>query len=263
MAGGRCEELIHKSGSSTSNCIYKIEYEINDRIHKKKQNTKIVIPVLYEDNHIIVCEKQPGVLSQADDTNDPDMLGIIKNDIKKRYNKPGNVYLGLVHRLDRMVGGVMVFAKTSKAASRLSEQIRQKLFEKTYLAIVKGVLPSNRGTLRDYLVKDERQNIVKVVQENDLKRYPQAKLAVLDYEVIKYKGGLSALKINLHTGRPHQIRVQLSNIGCPILGDAKYCGIKNESISLWAYSLKFIHPTLKNELVFQSYPPDVFPWSLF
>lgn len=259
--------MAPKSHTGSKNIIYSITYEYNDKIHKSAKNFKITIPVFYEDNHIIVCEKQPGVLSQADDTNDPDMLGIIKSVLKIRYNKPGNVYLGLVHRLDRMVGGVMVFAKTSKAASRLSEQIRQKLFVKTYLAVVQGALPSKRSTLKDYLIKDEKHNKVRVVGQNELNRYPQAKLAVLDYDVLQHMEGLSAVKINLHTGRPHQIRVQFSNIGCPLAGDAKYSniknGIKNDNVSLWAYSLKFQHPTLKNELCFKSCPPDVFPWNLF
>ena len=167
--------------------------------------------VIYEDNHIIVVEKKPNIPSQADKTGDIDMLTLVKDYIKKKYNKPGNVYLGLVHRLDRPVGGVMVFAKTSKAASRLSDQVRQKAFKKEYLAVVDGKIEDKVGTLEDYLYKDERNNISKVVSENK----KNAKFAKLDYEVLKYNKvkDLSLVRVNLHTGRHHQIRVQLSNFG--------------------------------------------------
>ena len=140
------------------------------------------LKVLYEDNHIIVVEKKPNIPSQADKTGDIDMLTIVKNYIKNKYNKPGNVYLGLVHRLDRPVGGVMVFAKTSKAASRLSEEVRNKTFKKTYLAVVDGEFENKDGTLEDYLYKDERNNMSKVV--NATKK--NAKLAKLDYKVLGY-----------------------------------------------------------------------------
>ncbi|MBO5004701.1 MAG: RNA pseudouridine synthase, partial [Clostridia bacterium] len=161
--------------------------------------------VIYEDNHIIVVEKPVNVPSQGDKTGDKDMLSIIKEYIKEKYNKPGDVYLGLIHRLDRPVGGVMVFAKTSKAAGRLSEQVRVKEFKKTYLVIVDGKLEKDKDTLEDYLLKNERNNMSKVVKEGT----KNSKFAKLDYEVIKYNEeiNLSVLKINLHTGRHHQIRV--------------------------------------------------------
>ena len=159
--------------------------------------------VIYEDNHIIVVEKEPNIPSQADKTEDIDMLTIIKEYIKEKYKKPGNVYLGLVHRLDRPVGGVMVFAKTSKAASRLSEQVRDKIFKKQYLAVVDGKFDKNKGTLEDYLYKDERNNISKVVSKDK----KNSKLAKLDYEVLAHNEvkDLTLVKINLHTGRHHQI----------------------------------------------------------
>ncbi len=166
--------------------------------------------VIYEDNHIIVVEKPVNIPSQGDKTGDIDMLSIVKQYIKEKYHKPGEVYLGLVHRLDRPVGGVMVFAKTSKAAGRLSEEVRTKQFKKKYLVIVDGKFENKEGTLQDYLLKNERLNTSKVVPEGT----KNSKLALLDYEVLKYNEeiNLSLLKINLHTGRHHQIRVQLANV---------------------------------------------------
>jgi len=221
------------------------------------QNLKII----YEDNHIIVVEKTPNIPSQADKTGDMDMLTLVKNYIKEKYNKPGNVYLGLVHRLDRPVGGVMVFAKTSKAASRLSEQVRTKSLKKIYLAVVDGKVEKAKGILEDYLYKDERNNISKVV--NATKK--NAKLAKLDYEVLKYNEvkDLSLLKVNLHTGRHHQIRVQLSNFGHSIFGDQKYgTRGKGKQIALWAYSLTIIHHTTKEEMTFEDLPEPVGTWCI-
>ena len=219
------------------------------------------LKVLYEDNHIIVVEKMPNVPSQSDKTEDIDMLTIVKQYIKEKYNKPGNVYLGLVHRLDRPVGGVMVFAKTSKAASRLSEQVRNKTFKKQYLAVVDGKIDGKNGTLEDYLYKDERNNISKVVS----KEKKNSKYAKLDYEVITYNEvkNLSLLKINLHTGRHHQIRVQLSNFGHSIFGDQKYgTRGKNKQIALWAYKLTIEHPITKEKITFRDLPNDVGTWCI-
>ena len=209
--------------------------------------------VIYEDNHIIVVEKMINVPSQADKTEDEDMLSIIKKYLKEKYNKPGNVYLGLVHRLDRPVGGVMVFAKTSKAASRLSEEVRNKTFKKEYLVICNGKKEKEKDTLVDYLWKDEKNNRSYVVK----KTKKNAKQAILDYEVLKYdkKQNLSLLKINLHTGRHHQIRVQLSSRMHAIYGDSKYHGRgKGNPICLWAYKLTIIHPITKKEMTFEALP---------
>ncbi len=219
------------------------------------------LKVIYEDNHIIVVEKTPNIPSQADKTGDMDMLTLVKNYIKEKYNKPGNVYLGLIHRLDRPVGGVMVFAKTSKAASRLSEQVRTKSLKKIYLAVVDGKVEKAKGTLEDYLYKDERNNISKVVSATK----KNAKLAKLDYEVLKYNEvkDLSLLKVNLHTGRHHQIRVQLSNFGHSIFGDQKYgTRGKGKQIALWAYSLTIMHPTTKEEMTFEDLPEPVGTWCI-
>ena len=187
------------------------------------------------------------------------MLTIIKEYIKEKYNKPGNVYLGLVHRLDRPVGGVMVFAKTSKAAARLSEQVRNKVFKKEYLAIVDGKPKNKINTLEDYLLKNEKTNMSKVVKEGT----KNSKYAKLDYELLKHNEeiNLSLLKILLYTGRHHQIRVQLANLGHSICGDQKYgTRGRGKQISLWAYKLTIEHPITKEEMSFLGLPEPVGPW---
>lgn len=219
------------------------------------------LEVLFEDNHIIVVKKEPNIPSQADKTEDIDMLTIVKQYIKEKYNKPGNVYLGLVHRLDRPVGGVMVFAKTSKAASRLSDQVREKVFKKKYLAVVDGKLENKTGMLEDYLYKDERNNMSKVVNKDK----KNAKFAKLDYEVLSYNEvkDLSLLKINLHTGRHHQIRVQLANSGHSIFGDQKYgTRGKGKQIALWAYELSILHPITKEKMTFRCLPESNGTWCI-
>ena len=217
--------------------------------------------VLYEDNHIIVVKKEPNIPSQADKTEDLDMLTIIKAYLKEKYNKPGNVYLGLVHRLDRPVGGVMVFAKTSKSASRLSDQIREKVFKKKYLAVVDGQFENKKGVMEDYLYKDERNNMSRVVNKDK----KNAKFSKLDYEVLAYNEvkNLSLVKVNLHTGRHHQIRVQLANSGHSIFGDQKYgTRGKNKQIALWAYELTIKHPITKEEMTFRCLPESNGTWCI-
>ncbi len=215
--------------------------------------------VVYEDNHIIVVEKPVNIPSQGDKTGDTDMLTLVKAYIKKKYNKPGEVYLGLVHRLDRPVGGVMVFARTSKAAARLSEQVRNKDFKKKYLVIADGKFEKNKGTLEDYLLKNEKTNTSKVVKEGA----KNAKLAILDYEVLKYNEeiNLSVVKVNLHTGRHHQIRVQMANAGHSICGDHKYgTRGRGKQICLWAYELTILHPITKEEMTFKVLPEFIGGW---
>ena len=217
--------------------------------------------VIYEDNHIIVVEKLVNIPSQGDKTKDLDMLTLVKKYIKEKYNKPGEVYLGLVHRLDRPVGGVMVFAKTSKAAARLSEQVRIKQFKKKYLVIVDGKMDKQSDTLEDYLLKNERLNMSKVVKEGT----KNAKSAKLEYEVLKYNEeiDLSVLKINLHTGRHHQIRVQLSNRGHSIYGDQKYgTRGRGKQICLWAYELSILHPITKESMTFKVLPEKTGSWKI-
>ena len=211
------------------------------------------LKVIYEDNQIIVVEKKPNIPSQSDKTGDLDMLTIVKQYIKEKYNKPGNVYLGLVHRLDRPTGGIMVFARTSKSASRLSNSIREKKIKKTYLAVVDGILENKEGTLEDYLYKDQRNNVSKVVSKDK----KNAKLAKLDYKVLKVseKNKLSLVEIKLHTGRHHQIRVQFANIGHSLFGDQKYgTRGKGKQIALWAYKLTLVHPVTKKEMTFTDEP---------
>lgn len=224
-------------------------------------NTKINLKVLYEDNHIIVVEKPVNIPSQGDKTEDLDMLTIIKEYSRVKYNKPGNVYLGLIHRLDRPVGGVMVFAKTSKAASRLSEQVREKIFKKRYLVIVDGKLEKEKGIFQDYLLKNERANISKVVKEGT----KNSKFAELDYEVLKYdkENNISLVKVNLHTGRHHQIRVQVASRNHAIYGDQKYGSRgQRQQICLWAYSLTIKHPISKDEMNFICLPEKQKTWKI-
>lgn len=219
------------------------------------------LKVIFEDNHIIVVEKPVNIPSQADKTGDVDLLSIVKKYIKEKYQKPGNVYLGLIHRLDRPVGGVMVFAKTSKAAARLSNQVREKQFQKTYLVIVNGKMEKQKDTLQDYLLKNEKKNMSKVVPEGT----KNSKLAILDYEVLKYEPelNLSVLKITLHTGRHHQIRVQLSGRNHSIYGDQKYGGRGHgKQIALWAYELKIYHPITNEQLTFHSKPNQIGSWKI-
>ncbi len=212
--------------------------------------------VLYEDNHLIVVVKEPNILSQSDITKDPDMLTLIKDYIKEKYHKPGNVYLGLVHRLDRVVGGVMVFAKTSKAASRLSDSIRKHEFNKEYLAICHGKVKES-DTFIDYLEKID--DFSTKVTDKD-----HGKLSELSYELIEYnsKLDLSLVKVMLKTGRHHQIRVQFASRGYPLIGDNRYGNDKEKEIGLFAYKLSFPHPITK-EMVTFTYLPTEKPFNLF
>jgi len=219
------------------------------------EDGKAMINIIYEDNHLLVVEKPINIPVQADDSKDPDLLTILKKYLKNKYNKPGNVYLGLVHRLDRPVGGVMVFAKTSKAASRLSEQIRNNAFHKEYLAVVCGKT-NDRDTFVDKLLKDHKKNIVKVNNNG--------KLSELEYELLDYKEGLSLVKINLKTGRSHQIRVQFSHHGFPLYGDQKYnTDTPKDQIALFASKIEFIHPTTKENVIFELPKPDRYPFNIF
>ena len=227
-----------------------------------KQGGQPAVPVLYEDNHLIVVVKPVNMPTQRDESGDPDLLSTLKAELKAKYEKPGNVYLGLVHRLDRPVGGVMVFAKTSKAASRLSDMVRTRSFGKTYMAVVHGRPVPENGRLVHFLVKDERTNTVRIVQSTA----HGAKEAVLDYESVGFREKFSLVRIKLHTGRPHQIRVQFAGIGCPLYGDQKYGAELNkpgQQIALWSTELSFLHPTKKTPLVFRARPPSMYPWTLW
>lgn len=215
-----------------------------------------MINVIYEDNHLLVVEKPINIPTQEDNTKDKDLLTILKEYIKEKYNKPGNVYLGLVHRLDRPVGGIMVFARTSKAASRLSEQVRNKTFKKTYNAVVIGNI-NKEGKLKDYLLKDEKKNIVKVDKNG--------KEAILNFKKLDYKDNMSLVEINLETGRSHQIRVQMSHYGYSLFGDQKYNKTSKvgEQIALFAKKIEFMHPTTNEQLTFELDLPNRYPFTIF
>ena len=218
------------------------------------------VKVLYEDNHIIVAIKPCGVLSQSDGSGNPDMLTILKAYIKEKYSKPGEVYLGLVHRLDRPVSGVMVFARTSKAASRVSEQIRTRKVEKIYRCVVKGVLEGS-GRLENYIFKDESRNMVTV---SDTER-PGYKTSYLDYKALASKDGLTLVEVKLGTGRSHQIRAQMAHAGYPLFADQKYGEADKgcKDIALEAYKLTFEHPVKREFITFEAPIPQEFPWNLF
>jgi len=219
------------------------------------------IKIIYEDNHLLVVSKPPNVPTQPDRSGDPDMLSMLKTYIKEKYGKPGNVFLGLVHRLDRPTSGLIVFAKTSKAASRLADQMRRKKIQKEYLAVLHGQLDKN-GLLEHHLSKDHDKNLVSVASGNDVK----VKKAILTYETYEKQDNLSLVKIRLITGRSHQIRVQFAEEEHPVWGDYKY-GVADraneDNLALHAYLLQLIHPTQKKELTFVHYPYLVPPWNKF
>jgi len=216
------------------------------------------IPIIFEDNHLLVVYKPAGLLSQEDHTGRPDLLNLCKNYIRTEYNKPGKVFLGLLHRLDRPVSGVMVFAKTSKSASRISEQIRSQKVRKRYRAVVYGNPPPN-GVLEHYLEKDKQKNMSRIVRQPTR----QSKKAKLSFTTISSTKSLSLVDINLETGRSHQIRVQFAEIGSPIWGDKRYGKEESGLISLHAYSFKLEHPTLNKKMVFKAELPKNTPWNLF
>ena len=206
--------------------------------------------VLYEDNHVLVAVKPANLLSQADDTGDPDMLSLLKEYVRVKYEKPGAVYLGLVHRLDRPVGGLMVFARTSKAASRLVPQLQQHAMGREYLCVAQGSLPE-RFDREDWLKKDERTNTVTVCPAGT----PGAKRAVLHGRVLRREGTLCLCAIRLETGRSHQIRVQMAHAGAPLWGDARYGGGRpGQPIALFGYRLSFEHPTTHQIMRFERLP---------
>ena len=216
------------------------------------------INTIYEDNHLLVVEKPINIPVCEDESLDRDLLSMLKDYLKIKYNKPGNVYLGLVHRLDRPVGGIMVFAKTSKAASRLSKQVSEHIMKKTYVAVVQGNIKDSDCFI-DYLKKNKKKNVSYVTNEIN------GKEAILNYKKLDYKNKFSLVEIELKTGRSHQIRVQFSSRGFPLVGDYKYN--KNWdgrcNIALFAKRLQFIHPVSKELMTFELDIPDRFPFSCF
>ena len=220
------------------------------------------LTVLYEDNQIVVVIKPQNVPTMPDESKSLDMLSMVKAYIKEKYNKPGDAFVGLVHRLDRPTGGIMVFARNSKAAKRLSEQFSTHKVEKVYYAITNGVVKIKTQKLTNYLKKDEKENIVKIVPMSE----QGAKKAELVYKVLEDNGKESLLEVKILTGRSHQIRLQLSNIGYPLVGDVKYGKEKGltSNLGLWAGKLSFVHPTTKEKMVFMACPDATKkPWNKF
>jgi 23S rRNA pseudouridine1911/1915/1917 synthase len=215
------------------------------------------INIIYEDNHLLVVEKPAGMPIVLDSSQDEDLLSILKGYLKEKYNKPGNVYLGLVHRLDRPVGGICVFAKTSKAASRLSDLIRRNQMVKKYYAVIEYQKDDLqlRGHLEDKLLKDEKTNTTKVSETG--------KLAVLDYVIMKKGEGLALVDIDLKTGRSHQIRVQFSSRDHALYADHRYGNYNGkEDIALYAYGLEFKHPVKDEVMHFELPLPDKYPFNI-
>ena len=219
------------------------------------EDGKVMINIIYEDNHLLVVQKPVNMPVQADISGDKDLLTSLKEYLKEKYHKPGNVYLGLVHRLDRPVGGIMVFAKTSKAAARLSKQVKEKTLKKTYVAVVHGEV-NNQGTFKDKLEKDSKTNITKVSVNG--------KEAILNYKRLGYKNDLSLVEIDLITGRSHQIRVQFASRNYPLYGDQRYNpNPEKDQIALFAKKIEFVHPTTNEKLVFELKTPNIYPFNIF
>ncbi len=222
-----------------------------------------MVEILYEDNHLLVVVKPQNLPTQSDVSGDECLVDICKKYIKEKKGKTeGEVYLGLIHRLDRPTGGVMVLAKTSKCASRLSEAFRERKVKKAYLLVTKKVIASRRGTLVDYLKKDTTNNIVRIAPLSE----QGAKKAVLNYEILAKTDEYSLAKVELETGRSHQIRIQFANMKAPIYGDVKY-GVKandTRNLALYSYMLSFEHPVKNEMMTFISYPPETeAPWTEF
>lgn len=225
------------------------------------------LQVLYEDNHCIVVDKPNNLPVQADSSGDADLLSMVKEYVKEKYNKPGTAYIGLVHRLDRPAGGLVVLARTSKAAARLSAQVRSRELGRQYLLVVRGEPKMRSGEIKNYLLKDTAANMVRIVPAAT----EGAKEAILNYRLLQTvhhpsEGKLSLIEASLQTGRSHQIRVQMAGLGCPLYGDQKYgpdLNKKGQQLALHAAKLTFIHPTLKDKRTFISYPPQKAPWTYF
>ncbi|WP_396194353.1 RluA family pseudouridine synthase [Flavobacterium sp.] len=226
----------------------------------KEVSTKDNLKVLHEDNHIIVVNKRVGDIVQGDKTGDKPLSEVVKEYLKDKYNKPGEVFLGVVHRLDRPTTGIVIFARTSKALTRLNELFSKRETQKTYWAVVKNKPPKTEDNLVHFLKRNEKNNTSKA----HLKEVPESKKASLDYKIIRELNNYFALEINLHTGRHHQIRAQLSAIGCPIKGDLKYGFDRSNpdgGIHLHARRLVFIHPVTKKTLEIIAPTPNEVIWN--
>ncbi len=246
-----------------------VEKEVTEKIEnneglseKSSKDFNEKLDVIYEDNQIVVVIKPHNMPCVADASGDDDLLSLVKAYIKKKYNKSGEAFIGLVHRLDRPTGGIMVFARNSKSAKRLSEQFKTHDIEKVYYAVTQGVVKIKSQTLVNYLKKDEKENKVKIVplSENGAKR------AELVYKVLQDNGKETLLEVRILTGRSHQIRVQLANIGFSLFGDMKYGKVtgRTGNLGLWAGKLSFVHPTTKQKMTFMAVPDEnQEPWKRF
>ncbi|WP_310557439.1 RNA pseudouridine synthase [Flavobacterium sp.] len=226
---------------------------------EKIVSTKNNLQILHEDNHIIVINKRVGDIVQGDKTGDKPLSEVVKEYIKEKYNKPGEVFLGVIHRLDRPTTGIVVFARTSKALTRMNEMFSSRETQKTYWAVVKNKPAKNEDKLVHFIKRNEKNNTSKA----HIKEVPESKLASLDYKIIKELNNYFALEINLHTGRHHQIRAQLAAIGCPIKGDLKYGFDRSNpdgGIHLHARKLVFTHPVSKENIEIIALVPDEVVW---
>jgi 23S rRNA pseudouridine1911/1915/1917 synthase len=221
-----------------------------------------MLTVLYEDNHLLAINKVAGTLVQGDATGDKPLVDICKDYIKEKYQKPGEVFLGVVHRLDRPVSGVVIFSRTSKSLERMNELFRNRETKKTYWALVDRKPTNQEGTLVHWLVKDEKKNKTTAYKKD----HPEGQRSELSYKIIAQKSGLFLLEVNPITGRPHQIRVQLASMGCPIVGDVKYgfaTANEDASICLHARQLEFMHPVKKEPVTISAELPKNQFWKLF
>ncbi len=218
--------------------------------------------ILYEDNHIIIVNKKPGQIVQEDPTGDKPLTDFVKDFLKEKYDKPGNVFLGVVHRLDRPVSGLVLFAKTSKALARLNEQFKQRQTKKTYIAIVANIPPKNNDIIESWILRNKKINKSFCYP----KEVKDSQKAILEYKLIAQSQKYFLLEIDLHTGRHHQIRSQLASIGCPIRGDLKYGYPRSNpdgGIDLHSYSLELIHPIKKELLKITAPLPNSNLWNAF
>ena len=218
--------------------------------------------IIFEDNHLLVINKDAGVLVQGDKTGDTPLSDLAKAYVKEKYQKPGEVFMGVIHRIDRPVSGLVLMARTSKALERMNEQFKNREIEKKYLAVVRNRPPANAGNLVHWLIKNPETNVTKAYE----KEVPNSMRSELNYKLIGELEGFYLLEVNPITGRPHQIRVQLASMNCPIVGDNKYGyprGNKDKSICLHAHQVKFMHPVKKEEMqLFAALPQDNF-WQKF
>ena len=248
--------------STNTNCISEKKSLHTKTKKKRTHSTPENLQVLFEDNHIIVVNKRPGDIVQGDKTKDTPLSEITKAYLAKKYNKPGAVYLGVVHRLDRPTSGVIVFARTSKALPRLNKSFAERKTKKLYWAVVKNLPPKDSDTLTHYLKRNPKQN----KSYANIKEVPESKKAILHYQVLKKLQRYVALEIRLETGRHHQIRAQLASINCPIKGDLKYGfdrSNKDGSIHLHARELSFMHPVKKQEITITAPLPQDILWENF